>query len=37
MGEGAKLISDAKKFRIDEISRFGSDVMFEVNNVYRDC
>ena len=37
MGEGAKLISEAKKFRIDEIRRFGSDVMFEVNDVYRDC
>ena len=35
VGKGAKLIKDAKRFRIDEIKRFGSDVMFEVNNVYR--
>lgn len=35
IGEGAKVIKDAKRFSIDDIKRFGSDVMFEVNNVYR--
>lgn len=35
IGKGAKLIKDAKRFEINEIKRFGSDVMFEVNNVYR--
>ena len=35
IGEGAKVIKDAKRFFIDGIKRFGTDVMFEVNNVYR--
>ena len=35
IGKGVKLIKDAKRFRIDDIKRFGNDVMFEVNNVYR--
>lgn len=36
MGEGAKAIKDAKKFRIDRIERFDEDIMLEVRNVYRD-
>ena len=35
MGEGVKKISDAKKFRIDDVKRFGPDIMLEVRNVYR--
>ena len=36
MGQGAKTIKDAKKFRIDQIKRFDEDIMLEVRNVYRD-
>lgn len=35
IGEGARLIKDSRRFIIDDIKRFGSDVMFEVNNVHR--
>ncbi len=35
MGDGVEKISDAKKFRIDDVKRFGPDIMLEVRNVYR--
>lgn len=35
IGKGVDYIKDARRFRIDDIKRFGEDVMFEVNNVYR--
>ncbi len=35
MGEGVSEIKDAKKFEINNIQRFGKDIMLEVNNVYR--
>lgn len=36
IGDGAKTIKEAKKFRIDDIKRFDEDIMLEVKNVYRD-